>query len=126
MKETVAPVFCPLLFQAYTAYLYAVPGLSPVTVAEIATGAVPEPTALTVLASPSGGVHWNHEVVDRPSGFTLPLNAAVVGVTAEAASVVTTGAAVLAVAAGVAAAALKVTARGMAAPITVIRFHFIT
>ena len=47
-----------------------------------------------------------------------------VDVTAEAASVVTTGAAVLA--AGAAAAALKVTARGMAAPITAIRFHFIT
>src|ERR1700691_3233835 len=70
-----------------------------------ATALVPGAMPWTVSVSPSGGVHWNHVVVARPPGSTLPLSVAVVLVTVPAARVVAVGAAVLTAAAVVAAVA---------------------
>src|ERR1700691_2422759 len=58
-----------------------------------ATALAPAAMPWTVLASPSGGVHWNHVVVVSPPGLTLPLSVAVVLVTLLAARVVAVGAA---------------------------------
>ena len=60
-----------------------------------ATAVVPEPMPRIVLVSPSGGLHWNHVVVNSPPGFTLPLSVTVVLVTLLAARVVPVGAAAL-------------------------------
>src|ERR1700683_2187996 len=64
-----------------------------------ATAVAPAAMPRTVLVSPSGGVHWNHVVVARPPGLTLPLSVAVVLVTVPTAMVVAVGAAALTVAA---------------------------
>src|SRR5580692_7235063 len=83
-----------------------------------ATALLPGAMPWTVSVSPSGGVHWNHVVVARPPGSTLPLSVAVVLVTVPAARVVAVGAAALivaAVAAAVVAAVAAVDMRTVAA-----------